>query len=121
MEMPIEFAVRGRGSDTTPALREYALHRISFTLRRFTHRLRGVTVRLVDVNGPRGGVDTRCSIRADLVGGGRLFVEAMAAWPFAAITLAVGRVSEVLRRQGDRNLRRRAGSPEPSQRPLERR
>jgi ribosome-associated translation inhibitor RaiA len=114
MKIPIDFVVRGRRSDVTGAVREYALRKISFALRRFTHRVRSLTVRLVDLNGPRGGVDTRCSITADLVGGGRHFVEATAAWPFAAITLASGRFNEVLRREGDRHLPRRAGSPDGS-------
>ena len=57
MQTKIEFLVRGVRSDTTEALREYALRRLSFALRRFTHRVRHLTVRLVDENGPRRGVD----------------------------------------------------------------
>ena len=110
MEMPIEFLVRGGRSDTTEALREYALRRLTFAVRRFTHRVRHLTVRLVDENGPRRGVDSRCSMTADLAEGGQLFVEATAAWPFAAITLAAGRLSEVLRRDADRHAVHRAGS-----------
>ena len=107
MEMQIAFLARGGRSDTTEALREYALRRLSFTVRRFRHRLRHVTVRLVDVNGPRRGVDSRCSITTDRVEGGQLFVEATAAWPFAAITLAAGRLGEALRRDADRHAEAR--------------
>lgn len=103
MDTQIDFLVRGGHSDTTDALRGYALRRLSFAVRRFKHRVRHVTVRLVDENGPRRGVDSRCSITADLAGGGQLFVEATAAWPFAAITLAAGRLSEALRRDADRH------------------
>jgi ribosome-associated translation inhibitor RaiA len=109
MEMQIEFFVRGIRSETTEALREYAVRRLSFAVRRFTHRVRHVEVRLVDENGPRRGVDARCAITADLVDGGQLFVEAIAAWPFAAITIAAGRLSEALRRQADRHAVHRAG------------
>ena len=42
------------------------------------HGLRHVTVRLVAENGPRRGVDSRCSITANLVDGRQLFVEATA-------------------------------------------
>jgi ribosome-associated translation inhibitor RaiA len=107
MDTKIEFVVRGGQNETTEALREYALHRLSFAVRRFRHRVRHVTVRLVDVNGPRRGVDSRCSIIADLGDGRPLFVEATAAWPFAAITLAAGRLGEVLRRDTDRHVVRR--------------
>lgn len=110
MDPHIDFLVRGRRSDTTEALREYAVHRLSFAVRRFTHRVRHVTVRLADENGPRRGIDSRCTITADLVDGGQLFVEASAAWPFAAITLAAARLSETLRREADRHAAHRPGS-----------
>jgi ribosome-associated translation inhibitor RaiA len=110
MAVPIEFVVRGARSETTEALRQYALHRLSFSLRPFAHRVHGVTVRLVDQNGPRAGVDSRCSITAERVDGGRLFVEATAAWPFAAITLAAARLAEVLRREAERHASHRTES-----------
>jgi ribosome hibernation promoting factor len=109
MDTQIEFLVRGERSDTTEALREYALRRLSFAVRRFKHRVRHLRVRLVDENGPRRGVDSRCSIAAELADGGHLFVEATAAWPFTAITLAAGRLSEALRRDADRHAGHRDG------------
>ena len=121
MDMQIELLVRGGRNHTTEALREYALRRLSFALRRFRHRVRHVTIRLVDVNGPRRGVDSRCSITADLVDGGQVFVEATAAWPFAAITLTGGRLSEALRRDADRHAAPRAGASGPSRQRLDRR
>jgi ribosome hibernation promoting factor len=107
MDLPIEIFVRGGRTDATDALHEYARHRLSFAVRRFRHHVRHLTVRLVDENGPRRGVDSRCSIAADLIDGGQLFVEATTAWPFAAITLAAGRLSEALRRHTDRYVARR--------------
>jgi ribosome-associated translation inhibitor RaiA len=111
MDLPIEVFVRGARSDTTEALREYAARRLSFAVRRFAHRVRHLTVRLVDENGPRRGVDSRCSITADLLDGGQLFVDATAAWPFSAITLASRRLAEALRRDAERHRQRRDGSP----------
>lgn len=110
MEIQFDFLVRGGRSETIEALRDNALRRLSFAVRPFKHRVRHVTVRLVDVNGPRRGVDSRCAITADLVDGGQLFVEATAAWPFAAIRLAATRLSEALRRDGGRHSLRRGGS-----------
>ena len=119
MDTPIEFHVRGGRGETIEALRDYAFRRLSFAVRRFEHRVRHLTVRLVDENGPRRGVDSRCSITADLADGGRLYLEATAAWPFAAITLAAGRLSEALRRAADRHAVHRSGSTGISRRKLE--
>ena len=110
MDMRIECVVRGKWGETTEALREYAIRRLSFSVRRLRHRVRHLTIRLVDVNGPRRGVDSRCSIAADLANGDALFVKATAAWPFASITLATTRLSAALRRNADRHAGRRGGS-----------
>jgi putative sigma-54 modulation protein len=119
VDLQIEFFVRGARSDTTEAVRQYALRRLSFPLRRFRPRVRYVTVRLVDENGPRRGVDSRCSVTLDLVDGRQLFVEATAAWPFAAITLAVRKLGETLRRDADRHAAHGAGTAGTSQHKLE--
>ena len=110
MDIPIDVLIRAGRHDTIDALRDYAGHRLSFALRRFVHRIRRVTLRLVDVNGPRRGVDSRCSIVAELTDGGQLFVDAVAAWPFAAITRAASRLSEAMRREGDRHVEHRVAS-----------
>jgi hypothetical protein len=102
MTQPIDFVIRDPHGDMAATLRAYAVHRLSFALRRFQHRVRHVTVRLVDLNGPRRGVDSRCSMMVDFVGGDRVFVDATTAWPFASVTLASRRLSEAVRRQFDR-------------------
>jgi ribosome-associated translation inhibitor RaiA len=109
MDVPIDILVHGR-SDTTEAFREYAIRRLSFALRRFTHRVRHVEVRAVDENGPRRGVDSRCSIATRLIDGGQIFVEATAAKPFSALTLAARRLSQALRREGRRRTVWRAAA-----------
>jgi ribosome-associated translation inhibitor RaiA len=117
MELPIEYVERRESSDTTDAFRAYARHRLSFVVRRFGHRIRRLTVRLVDENGPRRGTDSRCTITADLAEGGQLFVQSMAARPFAAITLASARLGESLRRDGNRHTSRRTRVARQTHRP----
>ena len=80
IDTKIDLFVRGERAEATNELREYAVRRLSFAVSRFRHRIRDLRVRLVDENGPRRGVDSRCSIEANLVDGGPLFVEATAAW-----------------------------------------
>jgi putative sigma-54 modulation protein len=110
MEQPIEFLIRAGQADTVDKLREYAVHRLSFVLRRFERRVRRVTVRIADVNGPRRGVDSRCSMSLELIDGGQIFVNAISAWPFAAVSQAASRLNKVLRRKSERETAHRESS-----------
>lgn len=107
MERSIEFVIRAGRPDTIERLREYASHRLSLALRRFESRIRRVIVRISDLNGPRRGVDSRCSIALQLVDGRRIFVNATTAWPFASVTQAASRLNEALRREMDRTASHR--------------
>ena len=110
MEQPIEFMIRAGQADTVDRLREYAAHRLSFALRRFERRIRRITVRIADVNGPKRGVDSQCSMSVDLIDGGQIFVKAISAWPFAAVSQAASRLTKVLRRTGERGTAHRERS-----------
>ncbi len=111
MAQPIEFVVRAGRPDTIDALREYASYRLSFALRRFENRIQRVIVRISDLNGPKRGVDSRCSITVDLVDGRRMFVNATTAWPFTSVSRAASRLNEALRRMsGHRGWRRMSRS-----------
>ncbi len=94
MEQPMEFVIRAGRPDTIETLREYAPHRLSPGLRRFENRIGRVIVRISDLNGPRRGVDSKCSITVDLVDGRRIFVDATTAWPYASVTRAASRLNE---------------------------
>ena len=107
MEQPIEFVIRDTRPDIAESVRQYGIHRLSFALRRFKHRIRHVTVRLIDLNGPRRGVDSRCSMIADLSDGRRIVVDATTAWPFASITRAADRLTEAMRREFRRSAEHR--------------
>ena len=110
MEHPIEFVIRAGQPDTVEALREYAARRLSFALRRFEPRIRHITVRVLDLNGPKRGVDSRCSMTVDLVDGRRIFVNATTAWPFASVTRASGRLNKAVGRELRRATSRRPRS-----------
>ena len=105
MEHPIEFVIRAGRPDTIQRLREYASHRLSLALRRFDSRIRRVIVRVSDLNGPRRGVDSKCSITLDLIDGRRIFVNAITAWPFVSVTQAASRLNEALRREIEKRQR----------------
>ena len=102
MQVPTDFVIHSGSPDTDPAIRAYAERCLSFALRRFTDRVRHVTVRLVDLNGPRRGIDSRCSFILDLLDGRRIVVEASTAWPFASVKRAAKRLNAVVRRTLER-------------------
>lgn len=55
--------IRGRHLPLTPALLDHVTRRLRFALGRFDRSVRRVTVRLGDVNGPRGGADKTCHVQ----------------------------------------------------------
>jgi ribosome-associated translation inhibitor RaiA len=102
MDVPIELVIRSASAADPDALRTYAERRLAFALRRFENRARRVVVRLGDINGPRRGVDSRCTMTLQLRDGRHIEAEAVTAWPFASITLAAKRLNEVLRREHEK-------------------
>jgi|KBSMisStandDraft_5_1062788.scaffolds.fasta_scaffold1456386_1 ribosome-associated translation inhibitor RaiA len=110
VDIPIDFLIRAGQVETTEALRKHADRKLSVALRPFRAQVRHLTLRLVDVNGPRRGVDSRCSISADLITGQRLFVDTTAAWPVAAISHAASRLADAMRRVHRRQAAHRVDS-----------
>jgi hypothetical protein len=60
------------------ALRDFAEKRVRFSMRRLTWLVPRAKVKLVDVNGPGGGVDKRCQIEFQTDGNGTVVITAMA-------------------------------------------
>ena len=60
----METDIRILSTELTTALQSYIERRLHFSLRRFGQQVGRVTVRVTDVNGPRGGVDKSCHISA---------------------------------------------------------
>jgi putative sigma-54 modulation protein len=58
----------------SPSLAPLARHRLEFALRRFGARVRSISVRLADLNGPRGGPDKHCLVTIRLTSPRRLIV-----------------------------------------------
>jgi hypothetical protein len=103
MELPIDFTIRSAGTNDPETLRTYARWRLGFALRRFENKIRRVIVRLGDINGPKRGIDSHCSITLQLRDGGApIDVDAVTTWPFASITLAAKRLNAVLRHDLER-------------------
>ena len=58
----MEMSIRGLNLDLTDAILEHVRRRLSEGLSHYAPRVRAITVRVSDVNGPRGGADKRCNL-----------------------------------------------------------
>jgi ribosomal subunit interface protein len=99
--------VRGQHVDLQPALGAYAERRLLTALKRFAARIPTVTVRLIDDNGPKKGIDKRCQVAVTLSRVQKpILIEEHDADPYKAIDAAADRVSRAVTRLLGR---RRAG------------
>lgn len=81
-----------------PDLREAAIRQLRAAFRRFAWLVVRVRVRMTEVSGPRGVIDTQCQVSLDTALGRTLRVESVAGDRQAALGLAVGRASAALAR-----------------------
>lgn len=87
--------VRGSTVPISYALEEHIRRRLAFALRRFAGKVERVVVRLVDLNGPKGGPDKRCRISAQLMTHGpTVMVEATSADAYLSVSQAAARLDE---------------------------
>ena len=99
--------VRGHRVELQPALGAYAERRFLTALQRFKERVPSVTVRLIDDNGPKHGVDKRCQVSVLVLRAKPVLVEETNADPYRAIDLAADRVA-----RGSRGRSAAGGRPD---------
>lgn len=111
----MELQVHSRHTELDQSLRDYIERRLTFALDRFAPRVNRVLVRLHDLNGPRGGVDKRCTVEAHLVPSGAVVVKAAGEDIEQAVGLAADRIGRRVRNELDRwrTLRRRTNNNHP--------
>ena len=83
-------------------LRDLAVGRVRFVMRRLTWLVPRAEVRLMDVNGPRGGVDKRCHVALKTRRGDTVVITAMARDWRSALEEAISRAARVLVRNWKR-------------------
>jgi ribosomal subunit interface protein len=96
--------IRGRVK-ATEAIRRHIERRVRTAVGRFSHRVRAITIRLDDINGPgRGGADKACQIAITLASRRRapVVVEEVNADLYLAVSQAAERMSQTVRREVDR-------------------
>lgn len=106
----MQIDIQTRGFTLTEGLRNYCERRMRFALGPGSSRLSAVSVRLADVNGPRGGVDKRVMIKATLPGVPPMVVGHDEPDIYVAIDRAAGRISRALSHKLRRTWRGRRGA-----------
>ena len=98
--MQVFFTSRDAGADE---MRDVAVRRVLFAMRRLTWLVPRAMVHLSDVNGPRGGVDKRCQLQLRTERAGTVVITSMARDWRVALDSALIRASRVLLRLWRRN------------------
>lgn len=88
-------------------LRDVAVGRVRFAMRRLTWLVPRAEVRLKDVNGPRGGVDKCCHVSLKTRRAGTVVITAMARDWRSALEEAIARAARVLLRNWKRSRAQR--------------
>lgn len=91
-----------RAQRLSDANHEHAHRSLHFALSRFGDEIQTVTISVEDLNGPKGGVDTRCVLKAKLRRHGTTEVTQEGTSFGECIRLASPRLGRSVRRQLDR-------------------
>ena len=104
----MHIGIQTRGFKITMSLQNYCDRRLRFALGATSGKVRNVLVRLTDQNGPRGGVDKRCAIRAVLHDVPEVVIVQDDSDLYAAIDRAADRAARTISRRLDKtwSLRR---------------
>lgn len=102
--------VRAVGASLDAKDRAYMRRKLGMKLGKFARAIERVSVRVRDVNGPRGGVDKRCTIKVVLTGLPSVVVEQKHASLQAAVDAALRRTEVAVRRSVQRRKGRASRS-----------
>jgi ribosome-associated translation inhibitor RaiA len=94
----IPASIRTAGAELDADDRAYVRRKLGTKLGKFARAVERVTVRVRDVNGPRGGVDKHCAIKVVLTGLPSVVVEQKHASLQAAMDAALRRTEVAVRR-----------------------
>jgi ribosomal subunit interface protein len=101
--------IRGRGFELGESLRQHVERRARFAIGRFSPRIVTLSVRLVDTNGPRGGVDKSCVMTVRLQRLGEVHVSEQDDDPYVAVDRATERLGRAVARAIERRCEPRIG------------
>lgn len=103
--------IQGVGLSLTDTLRQYTLRRLAAAFARIDRRIGRITVRVGDLNGPRGGEDKFCRVLVRIAGQDDVYIEEKRSDLYAAIGQAAERAAGTARRRLGLLKRHRPGWP----------
>ncbi len=98
----MQISITGRRVELHPDTVTAMERRLHYALSRFDHAISGVTVRISDINGPRGGHDKECLIMVRLRQGGEVVVQGNGSDCASVLNQCADRVSRAVARELDR-------------------
>src|SRR5687767_304140 len=105
-EAALQIEIQGH---TDERLSDHVTARLEAAVNQHADRVGRVTVRLTDVNGPKGGVDQTCKVTVQLARGGSIIVEETAKEMFTAVSQAADRIKHAVGREVGRRKDRKRG------------
>lgn len=96
---PVPTYIRSLGMELGPDDRAYIRRKLGMKLGKFASAVERISVRVEDVNGPRGGVDHRCRIKVVLSGLPSVLYEQRGASLAAVVDRAIAGAERALRRR----------------------
>lgn len=91
--------IQARDFKLTESLMTYVKDRIHYLLGSRLDQIQKITVRMNDINGPRGGVDKRCQVRVTLPRLKEVVIEDVQSDMYVAIFRAMDRASRTVNRR----------------------
>jgi len=95
----MQIDIQARGFKLTEGLRKQAERRVRLALGSTSGRVRSAVIRLDDANGPRGGLDKRCTVRVTLAGAPPVIIEQKEVDLYVAIDRAADRAGRAVSRR----------------------
>lgn len=105
----MQIELHTHGIPATDTLREHVSRRLDFALSGIREHVRRITVRMSDINGPRGGKDKTCQIHVMLTGCSDVIIEHTESDVKTAIDCAADRAGQSAQRQLDKKRARPRG------------
>jgi hypothetical protein len=103
-EVSMQVVFESRDAEGTQ-MRDLSVDRVRFALRRLGTVVARAKVQFSDVNGPRGGVDKRCQVEVQTDSVGTVVIASLARDWRTALDRSLARITRVLRRSLQRNLK----------------
>ena len=93
---------QSRGFELSKALESHVENKMRFVLSRYGQKVSSIDVTLVDINGPKGGEDMKCTARLKLEGKAEIVIQSVDVDMYNAISSCAARLKRTIGRHFSR-------------------